>query len=197
MKIIFVVFWLILISACSLAPKTPVLVDRTTVRSKPVVHIVKSKNEKLKEIAKWYTKDTANLKKILQYNGKSTRYEVKVGDSILIPENIVKERRPYKNTKINVKAKKSDRTIVTSPGLAKETVKAPENSSISRGKKELKSEFIDSTSNSEASNENKISEVKKPVLPDHPLVLEHESKSEGDGDLDQKRHKYLLELNQK
>lgn len=60
----------------------------------PYVHIVRWTGETLSHIALWYTGSQNNWKKIAEANGGLKPLRIDLGDSILIPGELVKTRTP-------------------------------------------------------------------------------------------------------
>jgi hypothetical protein len=63
-------------------------------RPQPYVHEVRWPEETLSHIALWYTGSSNNWKKIVEANPGLKRLRINIGDKILIPEELLKVRRP-------------------------------------------------------------------------------------------------------
>jgi hypothetical protein len=57
-------------------------------------YTVKRDNEKLENIAAWYTGNPANLKLLAKANPDLNANQLKAGDEVYIPENLLKTRKP-------------------------------------------------------------------------------------------------------
>jgi hypothetical protein len=71
-------------------------------------HIVKHDGEKIKDIAGWYTGDSANWKVLAKVNPNLNADRLVAGNEIFIPKNILKTRKPVPPAKLSSSTPKSD-----------------------------------------------------------------------------------------
>jgi hypothetical protein len=83
---------LILICACLITFAG--CVRRTPLAVSPLVHTIQVPGETLGIISFWYTGSVSNWKGIAEYNGKLNPRKLQLGTRILIPDEILKTRRP-------------------------------------------------------------------------------------------------------
>ena len=79
---------------------------------------VKKNNEKLKDIAKWYTGSSANRKSLARANPDLNPDHLKKGNEVYIPKKLLKTRKPINLSKIESKPKPA-------PAPPKPAVKPP------------------------------------------------------------------------
>lgn len=60
-----------------------------------LVHVVKAPDESLPKILTWYTGTTLSQQIVLRYNPALTQRELRVGDRVIIPAEIVANNNPY------------------------------------------------------------------------------------------------------
>lgn len=94
-----------MISAATLAPLVPLPVP--TPEPPPYEHTVRWKGETLSLIAQWYTGDIAAWKALADYNRLSDPKTIKIGDRILIPELLVKNRNPMPHEQVTILGKQA------------------------------------------------------------------------------------------
>ena len=105
---------LILLCGCLGRPVPPKLGLPKSEASQPVVHIVSSNEESLQDIAKWYTGKASNWAILSQYNSRKGKTKLLKGESILIPQGLLKHRKPFvsevkKSNSVPKKAAKSEK----------------------------------------------------------------------------------------
>lgn len=113
MKLFVKLFFLVMIvvlNSCLGKPVAPILGLEQKDVSRPVVHLVKSSEEKLEDLAFWYTGKKDNASIISRYNNLHGK-KLSVGDSIVIPEDIVRSRKPYQVKSKNDKTAKAIQKI--------------------------------------------------------------------------------------
>ncbi len=60
-----------------------------------LVHVVKAPDESLPKILTWYTGTTLSQQIVLRYNPTLTQRELRVGDRVIIPTEVVANNNPY------------------------------------------------------------------------------------------------------
>ncbi len=60
-----------------------------------LVHVVKAPDESLPKILTWYTGTTLSQQIVLRYNPALTQRELRVGDRVIIPTEVVANNNPY------------------------------------------------------------------------------------------------------
>lgn len=60
-----------------------------------LVHVVKASDESLPKILTWYTGTTLSQQIVLRYNPALTQRELRVGDRVIIPTEVVANKNPY------------------------------------------------------------------------------------------------------
>jgi hypothetical protein len=71
----------------------PVQLDKAA-EPAPYVHIIRRSGETLGAIALWYTGALDNWKRLVAANNGLDPRKIQIGDKILIPQNLMKTRRP-------------------------------------------------------------------------------------------------------
>jgi hypothetical protein len=89
---------IVLLALCFIScgkPVSPTIgIDRNEI-SEPIVHVVRSNNETMKEIAEWYTGKASNAAILLNYNSSNLKGNIKKGDVILIPQKLLVTRKTF------------------------------------------------------------------------------------------------------
>ncbi len=85
LQLIGLFFALALSSCSSRSPKTP-QADQV---KPPLYHVIKSDGETVAIIAKWYTGEVKNWKEIVKVNPRLDPANITVGDSIMIPGDLI------------------------------------------------------------------------------------------------------------
>lgn len=80
----------------SLPPEAPAHPIRAAPKAKPgpLAHEIKSPHETLFSIARWYTGSGENWVRIAEANSIRNPRRIQIGDTILIPPDLLKTRRP-------------------------------------------------------------------------------------------------------
>jgi hypothetical protein len=60
-----------------------------------LVHVVKAPDESLPKVLTWYTGTTLSQQIVLRYNPTITQRELRVGDRVIIPTELVANHNPY------------------------------------------------------------------------------------------------------
>jgi hypothetical protein len=84
-------------------------------------HIIKWPGENLSLIARWYTGDAKNWRRLVEVNPGIKPRRIKIGDSILIPEDLLMRRRPMP---IEYLSPATDKKKEPPPPPAKQAVKS-------------------------------------------------------------------------
>jgi hypothetical protein len=90
-------------------------------RSGYFAHTVRKPDEKLADIADWYTGDKGNAKKIAQVNPDIDPELLLVGNEIFIPSDLLKTRQPFYESSIQASASK----VAEQPAASPVTTPAP------------------------------------------------------------------------
>lgn len=77
-------------------------------RSMPFYHVVRHPGETLGVVAIWYTGDVKNWEKIRDANPALNPSRIEIGDSVLIPENLVIKRDELPKDFVNAELKISE-----------------------------------------------------------------------------------------
>jgi len=198
----FIILLMLSFIACSrFVPATPKLGIEVPDVSKPAVHIVKTKSESFYQISKWYTGDKNNAPIIAAYNNKSEESMLRVGDSVLIPEYLVRAR------KVHSPAIRSE--LRRKPNPMKENVQV--NKEGEKKITKLQDKMVPKVSKNEMPSSNIVtaqqlhkpedkSKINEEVTEDVASKKEQEKikaqPSQSIEDLDEKRRKYLVELHE-
>jgi hypothetical protein len=78
------------------------------------IHIIKYKGEDLTLIARWYTGSGKNWLRIVEVNPSIDHRRIQIGDSILIPESLLKTRQPMPISYVHRKVSKKKKQPVPS-----------------------------------------------------------------------------------
>jgi len=85
----------------------------------PYVHTVRRSGETLMVISRWYTGSADNWKRLVEANNGINPRQIRVGDKILIPEELVKTQQPMPAD--FMASKVQDKRVPTSRSLKKPT----------------------------------------------------------------------------
>ena len=85
----------------------------------PYVHTVRGSGETLMVISRWYTGSADNWKRLVEANNGINPRQIRVGDKILIPEELVKTQQPMPAD--FMASKVQDKRVPTSRSLKKPT----------------------------------------------------------------------------
>jgi hypothetical protein len=95
----------------------------------PYIHEVRWPGETLSHIARWYTGSDSNWEKIAQANPGLKPRRIQIGDKILIPEELLKVRKPiprdYVHSLTSPKRPPSTRSVQPSKDPGKEELFGP------------------------------------------------------------------------
>jgi nucleoid-associated protein YgaU len=95
-----------LVYAVQLAPEPQPPEPETAVEPAPYVHTVRRSGETLIAISRWYTGAADNWKRLVDVNNGLNPRRIRVGDEILIPEEIMKTHQPMPADFMNTKTQK-------------------------------------------------------------------------------------------
>lgn len=206
----YFVFAVIFFSACLGKPVSPKLIVEPKSSSSPVVHVVKNQAETLQDLSRWYTGSSLNSQVIAKYNGKLKLEKLTVGESILIPENLVKTRKPFLISKADSRGKAPDKKkledkkqeLVRVNSEKAKVEKSIEPKKSDKDKKESKVENKEEIKKPEEKKkeqskkvqskivQKKSQELKEPISPNS----EKQELEKDERKLDELRYQYLQEL---
>lgn len=176
-----------ILTGCLGKPVPPRLAIDAKESSLPVVHIVKHSNETMAEISRWYTGDATNAVAIARYNGKNHVTKLSVGESILVPEFLVKTRKPLVSK--DTTAKKNQATVVKEKNSDKKTQGAGEKDPKDMVKVKGDTQKIIKETQIKPTQDNISSKAK-------PKTTSQVKGEQEDRKLDELRYQYLKELNE-
>lgn len=93
-----------LVYAVKPAPETQPPEPKTAVEPAPYVHTVRRSGETLIAISRWYTGAADNWKRLVDVNNGLNPRRIRVGDKILIPEELMKTHKPMPADFMTLKA---------------------------------------------------------------------------------------------
>lgn len=98
MRLIILFVVVVFLFACSMGNK-----GRPSGEGAPLIHTIKYSGETLGAIAAWYTGSLSNWREIAKFNPNLNPNKLRLGDSVMIPSNLVRRTEPFSKQGLNQK----------------------------------------------------------------------------------------------